>query len=228
MLDMEGDLTLEELALAVKNMSNNKSPGLDGFPVEFFKFFWFDMGIFILNSINYGYKTGELSITQKQGIITCIPKSNKDRNLLKNWRPISLLNVTYKMASACIANRIKSVLDNIIHENQKGFIGGRFIGENIRLIYDILFETKDQNIPGLLLSIDFENAFDTVSWGFIEKCLGYFNFGPCIQKWIKLFYTRKESCIHQNGFVSEFFFLNRGCRQVTRYHRIFLLFAPKF
>ena len=68
------------------------------------------------------------------------------------------------MTSAVIANQLKSTLDELINENQKGFISGRFIGENIRLIYDVLFETKNLNLQGLILSIDFEKAFDTVSW----------------------------------------------------------------
>ena len=89
--------------------------------------------------------------------------------------------------SSVIANRLKSVLDKIISDDQKWFISGRYIGENIRTIYDILFETKQQNIPGLMLSIDFQQAYDTVSWKFIEKTLDYFNFGPSIKKWIKLF-----------------------------------------
>ena len=132
---------------------------------------------------------------------------------MKNWRPISLLNVVYKLASTVIANRIKIVLDSLIHEDQKGFIAGRFIGENIKLIYDILFETKQQQIPGLILSIDFEKAFDTVSWKFIDKVLTYFNFGPSIKSWINMFRNVSESCIIQNGFMSDFFKLKRGCRQ---------------
>ena len=68
------------------------------------------------------------------------------------------------MASAVIPNQLKSTLDELINENQKGFITGRFIGENIRLIYDALFESKNLNLQGLILSIDFEKAFDTVSW----------------------------------------------------------------
>ena len=102
-------MTYVELTKALKNMKNEKSPGLDGFTVEFFKFFWIDIGVFVLRSINYGYITGPLSVTQKQGIITCLPKPNKCRyNLKKNWRPIYLLNVVYKMASAVIANQLKS------------------------------------------------------------------------------------------------------------------------
>ena len=84
-------------------------------------------------------------------MITCIPKPNKSRFNLKNWRPISLLNVIYKLASAVISNRLKKVLDNLINENQKGFIAGRFLGENVRLIYDILFEAKKTKCTWLIV-----------------------------------------------------------------------------
>ena len=210
---LEGEIKYSELAVALKNMKNSKTPGSDGFTAEFFKFFWIDLKMFILNSINYGYKTGSLSITQKQGIITCLPKPNKSPFYLKNWRPISLLNVIYKLASSVIASRLKNVLHKLIHEDQKGFIAGRFIGENVRLIYDILFETKQQEIPGLLLSVDFQQAFDSVSWKFIAKTLDYFNFGPSFKKWIKTFQNGSESCILQNGHMSDYFCLQRGCRQ---------------
>ena len=152
---------------------------MDAFTAEFFKFFWVDLGKFIVKSVNYAYKIGSLSVTQNQGIITCIPKPNKPWHFLKkNWRPISLLNVMYKLMSSIIANRLKSVLDKIISNDQKGFISGRYIGENIRTIYDILFETKQQNIPGSMLSVDFQQTFDTVSWKFIEKDPRLFQFRP--------------------------------------------------
>ena len=82
---LEGENTYVELSTALRNMKNNKSPGLGGFKVEFFKLFWTDIGIFILRSLNYGYRSGSLSVTQKQGIITCLPKPNKSRENLKNW-----------------------------------------------------------------------------------------------------------------------------------------------
>ena len=68
---------MDELTKALKNMKNDKSPGPDGFTAEFFKFFWIDIGIFVLRSLNYAYRTGQLSVTQKQGVITCLPKPNK-------------------------------------------------------------------------------------------------------------------------------------------------------
>ena len=115
--------------------------------------------------------------------------------------------------SSAIANRLKTVLNKLINQDQKGFITGRYIGENIRVVYDVLFESKQQQIPGLLLSIDFQQAFDSISWKFIHKVLDYFNFGPSIKRWIKLFQTGVQSCILQNGFMSDFFYLQRGCRQ---------------
>ena len=74
------------------------------------------------------------------------------------------------------------MLNTLIHQDQKGFITSRYIGENIRLVHDILFETKQHNIPGLLLSIDFQQVFDSVSCKFIHKVSDYFNIGPSNNK----------------------------------------------
>ena len=132
-------------------MKSNKSPGADGFTSELFKVFWKYLGIFVIRSINYGYSVNSLSITQRHGIITCLPKGDKPKHFLKNWRPISLLNTVYKIASGSIANRVKTYLDKIINPDQTGFIKGRNLAENIRTIYDIMQYTEDENIPGLLL-----------------------------------------------------------------------------
>ena len=102
---LEGEIKYPELAEALKNMKNSKTPGNMGSQLNFSSSF--DLKMFILNSLNYGYKTGSLSIIQKQGIITCLPKSNKSPFYLQNWRPISLLNVIYKLDSSIIASRLK-------------------------------------------------------------------------------------------------------------------------
>ena len=210
---LENIFSKKECLESLKKMKNNKSPGMSGFTVEFFKFFWIDIGTFLVRSLNFGLKKGELSTSQKQGVITCIPKGNKDKCLLKNWRPISLLNVSYKIASATIANRLKPLLSKIINEDQTGFVNNRYIGENTRLIYDLMFYTEKYNIPGLLLLIDFEKAFDSISWSFISKVLDLFNFGPVFKNCINTFYHNTESCCLINGHMSEWFYLQRGCRQ---------------
>ncbi len=94
------------------------------------------------------------------------------------------------MASASIANRIKTVLDKLINGDQTGFISGRYMGENTRQVYDIMQYIEKNDIPGLLLLIDFEKAFDSISWNFIHKVLRYFKFGPNIRQWITLFYKK--------------------------------------
>ena len=98
----------------------------------------------MVNSFNYGFHKGELSISQRQSVIRLIPKKNKNLLYLKNWRPISLLNVDYKTASKALALRLKKVLSAIINNAKTGYVEGRFIGENIRLISDILNFTADQ------------------------------------------------------------------------------------
>ena len=105
------------------------------------------------------------------------------------------------------------MLPKLISGHQTGFIKGRFIGENIRLIDSIIKYTKAKNIPGLLLFLDFEKAFDTPEWSFIHRTLTYFGFGPQLLKWINVFYVDIESCILNNGWASNFFKLSRGVRQ---------------
>ena len=149
----------------------------------------------------------------RQAIITCIPKGNKDRQLIKNWRPISLLSVIYKLASATIAERLKPFLQNIISEHQSGFIPGRCIGDCTRLIYDLMFYTEKHNIPGLLMQIDFEKAFDSVYWKFLYIALESFGFDNDFIKWIRLFNTDIKAYITQCGFLSDPIPVERGCRQ---------------
>ena len=122
--NLEGMLTIEEAGQTLKHMKNNKSPGTSGFSADFFKVFWKDLGHFVVQAINYGYRQGDLSITQKQGLIICTPKENKNRHFLKNWRPITLLNTVYKIASGSIANRVNKVMNKLISTDQTRFMEG--------------------------------------------------------------------------------------------------------
>ena len=83
-------------------------------------------------------------------------------------------NIPRKLASAGIANRLKTVITKLINTDQSGFISGRYIGENTRLVYDLMQFVEEKNIPGLLLLVDFEKAFDSLSWAFIHKVLKFF------------------------------------------------------
>ena len=78
---LEGIITREEALLVLKNMKNDKSPGADGFTSEFYKFFWRDIGSFLVRSLNFGFQKGELSITQRQGVINIIPKKRQTQRI---------------------------------------------------------------------------------------------------------------------------------------------------
>ena len=137
----EGLLTVKECKETLNDFSKNKSPGTDGLTVEFYSVFWDLLSDTMVNSSNYGFQKGELAISQRQSIIRLIPKKDKDLSRLKNWRPISLLNLDYKIATKALALRLKKVLPSIINDVQTGYMEGRFTGENIRLISDILHVT---------------------------------------------------------------------------------------
>ena len=154
-----------------------------------------------------------LSSDQRRGVITLVPKKGKDLCMLKHWRPISLLNVDYKILTNVLAMRLQTVLDKIISHDQVGYIKGRFIGVNIRTCADILTYCQNTGKKGLIAQIDFQKAFDTVNWSFMLKCLKAFNFGETFISWVKILYTDIESCVTNNGKSSEFFNLERGIRQ---------------
>ena len=170
-------------------MESEKTPGTDGLPAEFYKVFWKDISSILISALNFAYESGQLSITQKRGIIKLIPKKDADPSLIKNWRPLTLLNCDYKIAAKSTANRLKSVIPNLINNDQTGFIKGRFIGENIRLLESVICFAKENNIPGLILFLDFEKAFDTLEWTFIRKTLEHFGFGKGIISWLNLFHA---------------------------------------
>ena len=93
----------------------------------------------------------------------------------------------YKIATKATANRIKKHLPKIIDSSQTGFIKGRYIGENIRLLEETIEALEHENSPGWLFFADFEKAFDSVSHKFILNCFEWFNFGSDIIKWDKCF-----------------------------------------
>ena len=209
----EGVITLKEVKSTLAGMANNKSPGSDGFTVEFYKFFINDIGNYIVNSLNCAYHKGVLSETQRLGILSCIPKGDKPREFLSNWRPISLLNIDYKILSGILATRIKPTLAEIIDKIQKGFLDGRCISENCRLVYDVMYELERKNKTGLLIMVDFEKAFDSVNWSYLKKILDLYNFGDQFKHWINVLYNKSCSVVLNGGHFTKMFDLGSGCRQ---------------
>ncbi|KAL9964620.1 hypothetical protein ACROYT_G028283 [Oculina patagonica] len=209
----EGQLTYDECYKVVDQLKNNKSPGNDGLTAEFYKQFWPILGGLLVDSLNAAYVNGRLSNSQRQAIIRLIEKKDKDRRHIENWRPISLLNVDYKIGSKALATRLEKVLPHIIHANQCAYVKGRTIFDAIRSINDVMEYTKIYNIPGLMTTFDFKKAFDSLNWQYLFNTLETFNFGDSFIRWVKVLYSDISSCVMNNGFASDLFEIKRGVRQ---------------
>ena len=221
----EGEVKLEECYNVLKIMAANKSPGSDGFTMEFYRYFWNLLGNYMIKSFDYAFQNGIISISQRQGVISLIPKKKNNLEFLKNWRPVSVLNVDYKILTKVIALRLEKVLAKIISSSQSGYVKGRYIGESTRLIKDVMDFTKVKNLPGIAVFLDYEKAFDSVEWDFLQKCLQSFNFGPQLRRWVSIFYNNITSCVLKHGCASNHFFLERGVLQGCPLSGMFFIIA---
>ena len=206
-------LDIKEVGLALMKMKNNKSPGSDGFPTEFFKFFWSDLKLLYFRMVLDSLGNGVLPMTLREGILALLPKPNKPRDQISSYRPITLLNCTYKILSGVIANRLKTVIASAIGSEQTGFVKGRFAGDNTRLTYDLLHYLKEKNESALFLSLDIEGAFNSVSWAFVRKTLQKRNFPDNIVRWFDMLYVGSYARLVYNGHISDKICLERSCRQ---------------
>jgi hypothetical protein len=211
--ELDDDVTMDEIAAAVKDLATDKSPGSDGITPEFYVHFWPKINIYVTDSINHAITTQKLSIDQRRGILTLIPKKDKDVRYIKNWRPLSLLNTDYKLLAKILATRLQKVLDSIISLDQSGCIKGRSTFTNIRSTVDIINYANENHLPGILAFIDFEKAFDTVNWNFIYRTMEKMNFGPYFINCFKTLYNDISTMIINNGHLSQSFNPTRGIRQ---------------
>ena len=211
--ESDKELSLNDLTEALKDMKPGKSPGVDGLGPEFYRCFWDELGPKLLETLNYSIQNGELPMSLRRAAITLLQKENKDPLLVKSYRPVSLLNCDYKILSKATAKRITPLLQNLININQAGCLKGRYIGQNIRIVEDLLDLTDEQYMPAILLQLDFEKAFDSIEWDFLFEVLKKFNIGEFVIKIIKLCYTNIFSTVLNNGYSTAWFRLFRGVRQ---------------
>ena len=154
----------------------------------------------------------------KQGLVTLIPKPNKDTLIIDNWRGITLLNNDYKILAFLLAKRLKQGMNNIIHESQSGFMPGRHISNNIRLVLDLVNYRYLLSGDPIILFLDFPKAFDTISHEFIFDTLFFLNFGNFFIKGIKTLYKNNNSSIKLMYGTSQRFNVENGCAKVAQPH----------
>lgn len=202
----------EEIRSALFKMKKQKTPGPDGLTVEFFIKFWNGLQDILFKLFQTVYEEKCMSRTMRHGHITLIYKKG-DKRQLKNYRPISLLNVDYKILARVMSNRLKYVIPKIVSSSQSSCIVGKDISDTIASIRDIIYMVEKDNSEGYILKIDQEKAFDRVSHDYLFKLLEKFGFGHNFLRWIRIFYNQIYSAVKCNGHISKYFQISNSVRQ---------------
>ena len=208
----EGEISLAECTQAMRHIKKNKSPGLDGLTIEFYEKFWSLLGPIIVNVYNNSYDNEILPKSLRTSVMNLIFKKGS-RDNIANYRPISITNIDYKILAFALSFRLQNVITSLVDTDQSAYIKGRYMGNNIRLVSDVIELFSKQNRSGLVLTIDFEKAFDSLNWDFLIEVLKYYNFGSSFIKWVQLMYTLPTAHIKNNGYISQSVDISRGIRQ---------------
>ena len=194
----------QEVKKAVFEMEHNKALGPDGFLAEFYQFFWetikgdlmqlfynFHQGILPIHSLNFG-------------VITLLPKK-ADASRIQQFRPICLLNVSFKIFTKVLTNRLSLVANKVIRPSQTAFIPGRHILEGVVILHETLHEMHRKKNSGVILKLDFEKAYDKVKWPFLQQVLRMKGFSPTWYDWINQVTTKGTVGIKVNEDIGHYF-----------------------
>lgn len=209
----DNEISVDEIAIALKSMSKNKSPGSDGLTVEFYCTFFDSLTDILVKLYTEVENNSMLSRSMRSGVISLIYKKKGDKKLLKNYRPISLLQVDYKILARVMANRFKQVLCRIVSSSQTCCISGRDISDTIASIRDIIELTDEEELDCYILKMDQEKAFDRVSHTYLIHVLKRYGFGERFIRWMEIFYRDIQSSVKCNGFLTKYFKIKNGIRQ---------------
>ena len=207
------EVTTEEVRKVLFSMAADKSPGPDGYTMEFFKATWNITGKDLVVAVQSFFDKGFLPKGINSTILALIPKKN-DAITMKNYRPISCCNVIYKVISKLLANRMKRLLPLFISLNQSTFVKDRLLMENVLLASELVKNYHKESVTErCVVKIDISKAFDSVQWTFILTVLAAMNFPEKFIIWIKKCIELVSFSIQINGELAGYFNSKRGLRQ---------------
>ena len=210
---LKSPISQNEISTALKSMANCKSPGTDGLQADFYKVFYNKLKYFLCEMYSEAPENKVLHLSARRGIISLLEKINKNLLQLKSYRPLSLLNSDYKILSKVFALRLKKVLNNIIHKDQTGFLPGRYMAENVMKMLNLMEYCERQDKSAVIISLDFEKAFDKLEWRSIQLAMEAFSIGPKFREYVEILYKQPVTCTMNNGMWSNWFEPSRSCRQ---------------
>lgn len=211
-MNLEEQITIEEISLAIDAMTTGKTPGPDGLPIDIYKTFKEKLINPFLDMVVEAFELGILPASMRRALITLLPKPGKSNTKCENMRPISLLNSDTKIICKVLARRLETILPNLIGEDQNGFIQRRQGFHNVRRLLNILHNQRNAQDTAVL-SLDAEKAFDCVLWPYLFETLVKFGFGENFCKWVKILCNDLVAEVLTNNVVSNPFNILRGCQQ---------------
>ena len=210
---LEQLLTVAELKDAVFDFTPDHTLGCDGLPALWYQVMWEEIEQYLYEAYLYAYEAGELHISARRGYLSLIPKKDRDLLVLKNWRPLMMLSLDYKILSKALDARMKKCLPSLIADYQTGFMEKRSILTNIIRLMDMMEVSARKRIQMLVMSTDFEKCFDMISHTAISGSMRYFGFGEKFIKWVMLLFTNFKICTQNNGYISSWIKPSQGVHQ---------------
>ena len=205
--------TIEEIAESVKSLRNGSCPGSDGLPIEIYKMFWNNIKTAFHEYVTAVHQVECMNSSAQKGVLNLIPKGNKDTRFLKNMRPITLLNCDYKVIEKTIANRMITGIDQVVSQDQTGFIPGRRIAANIRKILDLIHTAEQEENNSLILTCDWMKCFDRIEHDAVYRAMQMFGFSEYLIKWVRIVYSRFRIKVQNNGQFSKEMDITWGLHQ---------------
>jgi len=197
---------------AVFLMEHNKAPGPDGFPAEFYQVFWNVIKDDLMALFSDFHREDLNLFSLNFGIITLIPKV-ADATRIQQYRPICVLNVSFKIFTKVATNRLNHVAKTVVSPTQTAFMPGRNIMEGVVILHETIHELHTKNRDGIILKIDFEKAYDKVKWPFLQQTLRMKGFSSKWCRLIECMVTGGRVGIKVNDYVGPYFQTKRGLRQ---------------
>ena len=204
--------TLDEIKKVIFSMEKNTAPGPDHIPIEFYQTCWDIIKEDIMDMfLEFGSHNLDLGRLNYE-IITLIPKL-KEASKIQQYRPICLLNVSFKVFTKALMLRFEDCMSRIINVSQSVFIKGRNIMDGVMALHEVLHDTKSKKRDGLILKLDFEKAYDKISWEFLSDYLRHRVFCEDWCKWIKVVVTSGTLSVKVNDVIGSYFQSGKGVRQ---------------